>query len=115
VRCSFKSVLGFFSLQEESSMKVVAVLSLVALTLAGCASSTPREQRALTGAGVGAVAGAIIGGVATGRPAGAAAGGIIGAASGAVIADVTRPREECVRVRYDQYGNAVCTRWRQLD
>lgn len=95
-------------------MKKFLTLALVAVTLAGC-SATQREERALTGAGVGALAGAIIGGVATGRPAGAAAGAVIGGASGAVIADVTRPREECVRVRYDRYGNAVCTRYRRLD
>ena len=42
------------------------------------------------------------------------AGGIIGAAGGAILADSTRPRRECVRVRYDAYGNAYCTRYRRV-
>jgi hypothetical protein len=42
------------------------------------------------------------------------AGAAIGAAGGAIVADATRPQRECVRVRYDAYGNAYCTRYRRV-
>lgn len=87
---------------------VMAIPVGLALALSAC---TAREERIGTGALVGGAAGGVIGAAATGRPAGALAGAAIGAASGAVIADATRPRHECLRVRYDAYGNAVCTRW----
>ncbi len=89
----------------------IAAIALVALTLGACSA---REERALTGAGIGAVAGGLIGAAAGGRGGGALAGAAIGGAAGAIIADSTRPREECVRVRYDAYGNAVCTRYRRI-
>jgi hypothetical protein len=88
-------------------MKKIIIVCAVGLTLAGC---TYREQRAATGAGIGAVAGAVIGGAATGRAGGAVVGGLIGAASGAVIADATRPSYRC-RVwspRRGRYVNTYC-------
>lgn len=70
-------------------MHKVLLVSLMALTLAGC--ETARQDRVLGGALIGAGAGALIGGAA-GRSTGAAvAGGVIGAATGAIIADATRP------------------------
>jgi osmotically inducible lipoprotein OsmB len=87
----------------------VAAVAVVAATLGAC---SPREERAAGGAAIGAVAGGLIGAAAGGRG-GALAGAAIGAAGGAIIADSTRPRSECVRVRYDGYGNAVCTRYRR--
>jgi hypothetical protein len=89
----------------------IAAVAAVAATLGAC---TAREERVGTGALLGAGAGALIGGAATGRAGGALAGAAIGAIGGAVIADATRPRRECVRVRYDVYGNAICTRWRRV-
>jgi osmotically inducible lipoprotein OsmB len=86
-------------------MKKIVVACAVALTLAGC---TYREQRAATGAGIGAVAGAVIGGAATGRAGGAVVGGLIGAASGAVIADATRPSYRC-RVWSPRRGRYITT------
>lgn len=89
----------------------VAAIAIVAASLGAC---TAREERAASGAAVGAIAGGLIGAAVTGRASGAAAGALIGGASGAVIADSTRPRSECVRVRYDAYGNAYCTRYRRV-
>lgn len=89
----------------------IAAIAAVAATLGAC---TPREERAAGGAAIGAVAGGLIGAAVTGRPGGALAGAAIGAVGGAVVADATRPQRECVRVRYDAYGNAYCTRYRRV-
>jgi hypothetical protein len=92
-------------------MKKIVLLSAAiasALTLAGCGGT--REENAVGGALVGGAAGALIGGAATGRAGGALVGGVVGAAAGAAIGG-SQPARECVRVRYDAYGNAVCTRY----
>jgi len=89
----------------------VAAIAAVAMTLGAC---TAREERVAGGAAIGAVAGGLIGAAATGRGGGALAGAAIGAAGGAIVADATAPRRECVRVRYDAYGNAYCTRYRRV-
>ena len=86
----------------------MSAIALIALSLGAC---TAREERAGGGALIGAAAGGLIGAAATGRAGGALAGAVIGAAGGAIVADATRPRRECVRVRYDAYGDAHCTRW----
>lgn len=91
-----------------AALKAFAVVGLCAVALSAC---TAREERAATGAGIGAVGGAIIGGLATGRAGGAVAGGIIGAAGGAIIADATRPRSRYCRVWSDyqqRYVNRRC-------
>ena len=92
-------------------MKKILALSAVAITALTLGACSPREERVAGGAAIGAVAGGLIGAAVTGRPGGALVGAAIGGAGGAVVADATRPRRECVRVRYDVYGNAVCTRW----
>jgi len=92
-------------------MKSIAAIVIVAAGLGAC---TAREERAAGGALIGGAAGALIGGAVTGRAGGAIAGGLIGAAGGAIVADATRPQRECVRVRYDAYGNAYCTRYRRV-
>lgn len=92
-------------------MMSIAVIAVAAASLGAC---TAREERAASGAAVGAVAGGLIGAAVTGRGGGALAGAAIGAAGGAIIADATRPRRECIRVRYDAYGNAYCTRYRRV-
>lgn len=89
----------------------VAAIAAVAMSLGAC---TAREERAASGAAVGAIAGGLIGAAVTGRAGGALAGAAIGGAGGAIIADSTRPQRECVRVRYDAYGNAYCTRYRRV-
>lgn len=86
----------------------ISAIAAIALTLGAC---TAREERVAGGALIGAAAGGLIGAAATGRGGGALAGAVIGAAGGAIVADATRPRRECVRVRYDAYGNAYCARW----
>ena len=87
------------------TMKMLFTAGACALALSAC---TAREQRAATGAGIGAATGAVIGGLATGRGGGAVAGGIIGAAGGAIIADATRPRN--CRFWSPRYGRYV---WRR--
>jgi hypothetical protein len=78
-------------------MRKIAVVTLVALTLAGC--QTARQDRVLGGALIGGGTGALIGGLA-GRSGGAAlAGGVIGAAAGAIIADATHPGRCYYRTR----------------
>ena len=102
---------------------------LIAATLAGAlalslgACNTP-EDRALGGAGLGALAGAAIGGAATGRAGGALAGAAIGGAAtgraggalagaaiggagGAIAGAATAPR--CPYGTYrDAYGDVYC-------
>lgn len=87
---------------------IIVTIASCALLLGAC---TAREERAATGAGIGALGGAVIGGLATGRVGGAVAGGIIGAAGGAIIADVTRPRGRAwCRVWSERRGRYVRTR-----
>ena len=95
-----------------SRFSTVAGAAIIALAAGAC---TERQERAGAGAALGAGTGALIGGLATGRAGGAVAGGLIGATGGAILADATRPRQECVRVKVDSAGNRICTRWRLLD
>lgn len=92
-------------------MKKMLLIAALAATLGACSA---REERAAGGALLGAAAGGLIGAAATGRAGGAVAGAAIGAIGGAIVADATRPQRECVRVRYDAYGNAYCSRWRRI-
>ena len=55
-------------------------LFVMAMTLAACSNMSNRDQRMLSGAGIGAGAGAVAGAVTGGSP---AAGAAIGAAAGA--------------------------------
>ena len=64
------------------------MVTLIAVALAACSNLTPREQRVVTGAGIGAAGGAAIGAIAGGHAgAGAAAGAAAGALTGALIKD----------------------------
>lgn len=90
------------------TFNAIAAVAVLGLALGAC---TPREERVVGGAAIGAVAGGLIGAAVTGRASGALAGAAIGGAGGAIVADATRPRRECVRVRYNVYGEPVCTRW----
>lgn len=59
--------------------KAIAVLTLVATTLAGCSNMTARQRNTAVGAAVGGVAGSVLtGGSAAGTVGGAAVGGVIG-------------------------------------
>ena len=74
-------------------LTATALAILAALSLGAC--NTP-EDRALGGAGLGALAGAAIGGAATGR------------AGGAIVGASTAPR--CPYGTYrDAYGNIYCS------
>jgi osmotically inducible lipoprotein OsmB len=83
---------------------MTACAALVAATvLAGC-SPYSQSDRALGGAGIGAVTGAVIGGAATGRAGGAVAGAVVGGATGAIVGAATTPRACIAR---DAYGRRV--------
>jgi uncharacterized protein YcfJ len=79
--------IGKESVMRNHVLSSAALLTLLALPLAACQSST--ETGAATGAAGGAVAGAVIGG-----PVGAVVGGVAGAAAGGVLT-----AEESTRVR----------------
>ncbi len=85
--------------------KVLLTVGAIALagTVSGC---SPREERIVGGAGIGAATGAVIGGLAGGGR-GALAGAAIGGVGGAIVADATRPRYRCW---YNSYGERVCRR-----
>ncbi len=68
-------------------LTAAAIATIAALSLAGC--NTP-EDRALGGAGLGALTGAAIGAAATGRAGGALAGAAIGGAGGAIVGALDR-------------------------
>lgn len=68
-------------------MKKLLMLSVMALTLAGC---DYHDRRLQDGAMLGGAGGAIIGGVATNTVGGALVGGVVGATAGVLIADATR-------------------------
>jgi hypothetical protein len=90
-------------------MKVLIVLGVVALALAGCA--TQRGNNALAGGAVGAATGALIGGLATGRTSGALIGAAIGGATGAAVGASATPACQAVdrrgRPLVDQFGRPV--------
>lgn len=88
-------------------MKKIITMSVLALSLAGCANA--RNTRMVEGAGLGGAGGAIIGGVASGTAGGAVVGGVIGATAGAIVADATRPRRRGSRCYYSRrLGHRVC-------
>lgn len=88
-------------------MKCLIILSIFALTLAGC-TSTPRNDRMMQGAGIGAVGGAVIGGVASRSVGGAVVGGVAGAAVGAVVADATGRHHAVQDCYLDRYNRTIC-------
>lgn len=90
---------------------LLAAAAASALMLAGCNGT--REENTVGGAVLGGAAGALIGGAATGRAGGAIVGGVVGAVAGGAIGN-SQPAvgdRECVRTRFDAYGNEVCTRY----
>jgi hypothetical protein len=87
-------------------MNKLLLVSVVALSVGGCANMSQRETN---GALIGGASGAVIGGVATHSWGGAAVGGAIGALAGATIANLTGPHRHCWYSR--QYGHWVCRYW----
>lgn len=94
-----------------------------AIGLAGC-GYTP-EQRATTGAAIGAGTGAVVASAAGARPGGIIASSLLGAGVGALIGASTRPpppprpayyvaapppgARRCVEFREDMYGRRYCS------
>ena len=68
-----------------------AVVTIVGLLVAGCATQSPQEQRVATGATLGGATGALIGGLAGGTAGSAVAGGLAGAAVGAIASSAPPP------------------------
>ena len=82
-------------------MNKLLLVSIVALSVGGCAMS----QNESNGALIGGATGAVVGGVATHSWGGAAIGGAIGAVAGAAIANATAPHRHCW---HNDYGHWVC-------
>lgn len=67
----------------EKIMRHVVIISVLALGLAACGNT--RQERATSGALIGAGTGAAVTGIATGSAGAAVAGGIAGGVGGAII------------------------------
>ncbi len=85
-------------------MNKLLLVSIVALSVGGCAMS----QREANGALIGGATGAVVGGVATHSWGGAAVGGAVGGVVGVAIADATGPHRHCW---HNRYGHWVCRRY----
>ncbi len=98
---------------------VASLVVVMAAQLAGC-GYTP-EQRATSGAAIGAGTGAALGAATGGGVGGVLAGGLFGAATGAILGASTTPPPppayvypppppppRCARWGNDVYGNPVC-------
>ena len=92
----------------KSRMVIMAIASIVALSAAGCATSE-QEQRAGTGALIGAGAGALIGQAAGRDTRSTVAGAAGGALLGAVIGTATTPRPSNNYCRYQRSDGSVYT------
>ena len=82
-------------------MNKLLLVSIVALSVAGCSMT----QRETNGALIGGATGAVVGGVASHSWGGAAIGGAVGAVAGAAIANATEPHRHCW---HNRYGHWVC-------
>jgi hypothetical protein len=85
-------------------MNKLLLVSVVALSVGGCAMS----ERETNGALIGGTTGATVGGVATHSWGGAAVGGVVGGVVGAAVADATGPHRNCW---HNSYGHRVCHRY----
>lgn len=77
--------------------KMALTAGLLAMTTLGACTAT--EQRAATGAAIGAGSGAIVGGLVTDSREGALVGAGVGAVGGALVGANTRTRGNCYRAR----------------
>ena len=71
-------------------MRKIAIGLVMLLPVAGCANLSPTEQRAMTGAGIGAAGGAVIGAMAGNAGLGAIAGAGAGLIGGLVVDQVKK-------------------------
>ena len=66
-------------MKKSHSFSLIAVVSLLLISLSGCGGMSTRDKSTAVGAGIGAVTGAVLtGGSAVGTVGGAAVGGVIG-------------------------------------
>jgi osmotically inducible lipoprotein OsmB len=66
-------------MKNNHSFSLIAVVSLLLISLSGCGGMSTRDKSTAVGAGIGAVTGAVLtGGCAVGTVGGAAVGGVIG-------------------------------------
>ncbi|HEY9210152.1 MAG TPA: glycine zipper 2TM domain-containing protein [Methylotenera sp.] len=66
-------------MKKNHSFSLIAVVSLLLISLSGCGGMSTRDKSTAVGAGIGAVTGAVLtGGSAVGTVGGAAVGGVIG-------------------------------------
>ncbi len=86
--------------------KVFLLVPLFALGLAGCGQRP--EDRAASGALIGAGTGAILGSAVSGTAGGALIGAAVGGASGAVVGAATTPTGPRERCWINRYGEEVC-------
>ncbi len=108
-------------MQTRAAATRCVAIFLTATTLAGC-GYTP-EQRAASGAALGAAGGSALGAAAGGGVGGAIAGGVLGAATGAIIGGNTAPPpppppvayyppppppRRCAEYGVDPYGRRIC-------
>jgi hypothetical protein len=90
-------------------MNKLLLVSVVALSVGGCAGMSQRETN---GALLGGGAGAVVGGVASHSVGGALVGGAVGAVAGVAIADLTRPRYGRRHCWYSRSaGQTLCRHW----
>lgn len=92
-------------------IKKMAVVAAIMLTtaLAGCSETTsPQQQRAGTGALVGAAGGALVGQALGGNTRSTVAGAAGGALLGAVVGTATAPRQDTRQMcRYRDYNGRI--------
>jgi hypothetical protein len=90
-------------------MNRLLLVSVLALSVGGCAGLDNREAN---GALIGGAGGAVVGGVASHSVGGVLIGGAIGAATGALLADLTRPHYSHRHCYYSHAaGHTVCRSW----
>lgn len=66
-------------MKKNHSFSLIALISVLLISLSGCTGMSTRDKSTAVGAGIGAVTGAVLtGGSAVGTVGGAAVGGVIG-------------------------------------
>ncbi len=80
--------------------KLVAIVVVASLPVAGCADLTPTQQRAITGTGIGAAGGAVIGALAGNAGLGAGIGAAAGLGGGLLFDQAKRSQASAYRAGY---------------
>lgn len=87
-------------MRKGGAMTRVILAAIVAISLSGCAGLSEREQRAMTGTGIGAAGGAAIGAIAGNAGLGAAIGAGAGLLGGLVVDKVDKDKKAAYRSGY---------------